>query len=231
MKTIQNFAIACLLGLIPLMGFSQINIAASSDYNVAQNALNAKDYERAITYYNRASTIDSKYPYTYNELAWCYCFTGQYANAIREATRAIDLFKYNTFYDTRATAYALMGDYTNAIADLNTAIKLERMVSLYYFKRGSIKLIVNDIPGSEIDFNKARELAKYEIPLSTDDPLLRLPAFKFPLTVYVKTHVEEKITAWQQKGEFEKMADFQSRVTEAARNQKLQEFTDGRSVY
>lgn len=226
MKTIQKCAIACLLSLITQMVFSQIKTDAASDYNVAQNALYGKDYERAITYYNKSLYYDSKYPYTYNELAWCYCFMGQYTNAIREATRAIDLFKYHLFYDTRATAYALSADYANAIADLNMAIKLERSVAMYYFRRGSIKLIINDIEGSELDFKKGWELDKKGSYFSSVDPLLLLPAFKFPLTDFVKKHVEEKIAAWQQKGEFEKMADFQARVTEASRSQKLQEFTD-----
>lgn len=46
---------------------------------------------------------------------------------------------------------------------------------------------------------------------------------EMPIDVYVKKYVEEKIAEWQQKGEFERTADYQKRVNETARNKKAQE--------
>ncbi|MBI4946551.1 MAG: caspase family protein [Bacteroidetes bacterium] len=43
---------------------------------------------------------------------------------------------------------------------------------------------------------------------------------------FVKTYVEEKISTWQKKGEYEKTADYQSRVNEQLRSKKIQEYTD-----
>ncbi len=50
----------------------------------------------------------------------------------------------------------------------------------------------------------------------------RVPISKIPVDVYVKKYVEEKIIVWQQKGEFEKSLDYQKRVNETTRNQKIQ---------
>jgi hypothetical protein len=49
---------------------------------------------------------------------------------------------------------------------------------------------------------------------------------KMPVNVFVKKYVEDKIAEWQQKGEFEKTADYQSRVNEQNRTQQVQKFAD-----
>ena len=42
---------------------------------------------------------------------------------------------------------------------------------------------------------------------------------------YAKSYVEREINRWQQKDEFEKMADWQARVNETTRNQKIRQLT------
>lgn len=42
---------------------------------------------------------------------------------------------------------------------------------------------------------------------------------------YIKSYVEEKINAWQKKGEFEKTSDYQKRVTEATRKSMVLKLT------
>ena len=44
-----------------------------------------------------------------------------------------------------------------------------------------------------------------------------------PFSVYAKNYVEKGVKEWQQKGEFEKTADWQARVTEQTRQQKVKE--------
>lgn len=44
-------------------------------------------------------------------------------------------------------------------------------------------------------------------------------------SVYAKPYVEERINAWQKKGEFEKTSNWQARVNESTRNRKIAEFT------
>jgi len=161
----------------------------------------------------------------YNERGWCFCFIGKYENAIRDADRALSMSKRHYSYDTRATAYALMGDYTSALKDFDNAILLEK-VALYIYKRGIVKLMLNSNAGADIDFKKAKEIDSKENFKTAVDPFFLKLAHKLPLPFYVKNYVEEKITVWQQKGEFEKTADYQKRVTETSRNMMLQQFTD-----
>ena len=44
-------------------------------------------------------------------------------------------------------------------------------------------------------------------------------------SIYAKPYVEERINAWQKKGEFEKTSDWQARVNETTRNRKIAELT------
>ena len=46
------------------------------------------------------------------------------------------------------------------------------------------------------------------------------------LLAHIKCLVEQKINKWQQKGEFEKLASFQIRVTEDNRSQKIREYQE-----
>ena len=44
-------------------------------------------------------------------------------------------------------------------------------------------------------------------------------------SAYIKSYVEDKINTWQKKGEFEKSSDYQKRVTETSRKQKVVSLT------
>lgn len=50
-----------------------------------------------------------------------------------------------------------------------------------------------------------------------------LPANKLPPELYIRNYVETRITAWQEKGEFEKTSDWQARVNETTRAAKAAE--------
>ncbi len=58
------------------------------------------------------------------------------------------------------------------------------------------------------------------------------PIEKIPVEIYIKYYVEDKISEWQKKGEFEKTKDYQLRVNENARKMKAQDFAnDGLTEY
>jgi tetratricopeptide (TPR) repeat protein len=88
------------------------------------------DYDRAIADY--AVYINERSPYgyvynnhVYNNRAWAYCKKGEYAIALEDANKAIELRPdgANTL-DIRATAYQGLGELDNAIADWEAAVKL-----------------------------------------------------------------------------------------------------------
>jgi len=49
---------------------------------------------------------------------------------------------------------------------------------------------------------------------------------KIPIEIYIKKYVEDKISEWQQKGEFEKTEDYQNRVNENSRSKQAQIYTN-----
>jgi hypothetical protein len=47
-----------------------------------------------------------------------------------------------------------------------------------------------------------------------------------PISARIKNYVENKISEWQKKGEYEKTSEYQKRVNETNRNAKIQQFTN-----
>lgn len=47
--------------------------------------------------------------------------------------------------------------------------------------------------------------------------------YDYPFSIFAKSFVEEEVNKWQQKGEYERMSDWQQRVNEQTRQQKINE--------
>lgn len=73
---------------------------------------------------------------------------------------------------------------------------------------------------------RAQEFYGNSAPVSIAIASDRVPVHKMPVSVYVRKYVEQKIDKWQQKGEFEKTADYQKRVNEQTRNARVQQLTN-----
>ena len=56
--------------------------------------------------------------------------------------------------------------------------------------------------------------------------------YYYPFSTFAKNYVEQKINEWQKKGEFERVADWQKRVNERTRQQKIQSLlTEAQNKY
>ena len=183
------------------------------------------EYEKALQFLNKEISYNPRYSDAYNLRAWIYCFINEHDKAIVDATTALSIDKKHYTYDTRATAYAFNNEYLKAIQDFDNAIALQQEC-LYFYKRGLVKLELNDISGSEMDIKRANVLDYSRTMLKSDDPFFKKPKYKIPFYIMVKSAVEDKISVWQQKGEFEKTADYQKRVNETSRNQMIQQYTN-----
>ena len=69
----------------------------------------------------------------------------------------------------------------------------------------------------------------FELPLANSDYkyiyISKTPKLSSPeIKPYIKSYVENKITSWQQKGEFEKSSDYAARISEENRKQKIAQF-------
>lgn len=61
---------------------------------------------------------------------------------------------------------------------------------------------------------------------SNESNIISIYAYKLPyFSDYAKQYVEKEINEWQKKDEFEKIADWQQRVNETTRNQKIRQLT------
>jgi tetratricopeptide (TPR) repeat protein len=193
--------------------------------NTVVDFLKKGEYEKALQLVNKEISLNSKYSDAYNLRAWIYCYTNENNKAIADATTSLSIEKKHYTFDTRATAFALNKEYRKAIQDFDNAIALSQE-PLYLYKRGLVKLEINDFSGAEMDIKRAK-LVDYSRSLhKLEDPLFKKPKYKIPFYISVKASVEEKISIWQQKGEFEKTVDYQTRVNETSRNQMIQQYTN-----
>lgn len=67
-------------------------------------------------------------------------------------------------------------------------------------------------------YNRSSTYAVKQRYLLSPDQLI----YYYPYSTFAKAYVEQNINEWQKKGEFERVADWQKRVNEQTRNQKIQ---------
>ncbi|MBN2223257.1 MAG: tetratricopeptide repeat protein [Deltaproteobacteria bacterium] len=97
------------------------------------------DLDKALDCYNKAVKADPRYPYAYINRAWLYNLTGEFAKALPDCTKAIDLkpaYYLAAAYNNRAWAYCGLGRYEEALPDCDTAIRLDPTGAYAYNNRG-----------------------------------------------------------------------------------------------
>lgn len=107
-------------------------------------------------------------------------------------------------------SYGKWGVVTKAgkeVVECRYANKVQAKEAFQYYLDPTKKQYASNIPiGSSTQLNS-------EFSLSRD------------YSAYIKQYVEQKINSWQKKGEFEKTSDYQKRVTESIRNEKIKQLT------
>jgi tetratricopeptide (TPR) repeat protein len=123
------------------------------------NALNRRDYDKAIADFNMAIRIDPNYLMAYANRAAAYNGKGDYDKAIADYTQAIQLEPNNaTAYNNRAAIYNGKGDYDKAIADANQAIRLNPNLSAAYANRAEAYHDKGDYDKAIADYTQAIQL-------------------------------------------------------------------------
>ncbi len=84
---------------------------------------------------------------------------GETSEAIREATRAIELDPEPGAYLNRGNAYLLRGRDAEALADFNRSIELKSDLATTYCHRGGALMHLNRLDEAEADFTRAIELS------------------------------------------------------------------------
>lgn len=132
----------------------------------ARQQYNAKDYDGAIATLSR---LIEKNPtaMNYYRRAFAYRERGRYAEAIEDATKAIDLgyADLGEIYGFRAWLRDAVGDFAQAISDATKAIEVAD--SQAYATRGHARTRMDDLDGAIGDYIKFIELARSDFNLAT----------------------------------------------------------------
>ena len=139
-------------------------------------------------------------------------------------SKSITTIEEETFYKCSNLKYAILPDGIKSIGHFaftlcknlmivtipKSVTKIEEYAfydcgkDLYIYTASSCR--INDVPATQI------------IPVSNENL-----TYYIPFSLYAKDYVEKSINNWQQKGEFERTADWQKRVNEQTRQQKIKD--------
>ncbi|HEY6284926.1 MAG TPA: tetratricopeptide repeat protein, partial [Ktedonobacteraceae bacterium] len=118
-----------------------------------------KEYERAITDYNRAIELDSNYARAYASRGDAYRNIREYEQSIEDYNRALELrSNYAWAYVGRGQTHSLRKEYGQALKDLNHATEIAPNYTWAYFVRGYTHPRLKDIVHARIDFIQSLEL-------------------------------------------------------------------------
>jgi serine/threonine protein kinase/Tfp pilus assembly protein PilF len=134
-------------------------------YELAESYFHTADVNEAISKYQAALSLDSKYARAYNHLAYCYSWKGEHAKALEACRRYLELDRSANAYDSLGDAYMLAGDYIRAAEMKSKTIQMDPQM---YFANRNLAFI---------DMLRGRYKASREklalLSTSTDDKSVR----------------------------------------------------------
>jgi eukaryotic-like serine/threonine-protein kinase len=101
-----------------------------NQYELAESYFHTADVDEAISKYQDALSLDSRYARAYNHLAYCYAWKGEHARAVDAGRRYLELDQSANAYDSLGDAYMQSGDYTKAEEMKTKAIQMDPQ--MYY---------------------------------------------------------------------------------------------------
>ena len=123
------------------------------------SALQARDYDLAISCFSEAIRLHPKDAIAYNNRGFAYEKKKDYEHAIADFTEAIRLRpSFALAYYNRADAYDNQGEYDLAIDDYSEAIRLKPQMADAYNNRGSAYLVQDAYDQAVDDFTEAIRL-------------------------------------------------------------------------
>jgi tetratricopeptide (TPR) repeat protein len=94
-------------------------------YELAESYFHTADADEAISKYQDALSLDSRYALAYNHLAYCYAWKGDHAKALEACRRYLELDGSANAYDSLGDAYMQAGDYARAAEMKTRAIQMD----------------------------------------------------------------------------------------------------------
>jgi len=153
-----------------LLGFLYHYIYISDDFattpgifiNLGNIYARNKNFDLAISFYNRSIALDPEYAESYRQRGITYGNKGQLDQALDDINKALDLFPdFSEAYHDRASIYNTRGDVDNAISDYNQAIIIDPNYEEAYFERGKVYAQKEEIDHAIAEYDKAIDLDPY----------------------------------------------------------------------
>lgn len=104
---------------------------AIEQYNLGTKRQQSGDSAGAIAAYTRALEFDKKYPDAYNNRGVAYMSQKDYAAAVADFTRSIELAPSDAAYNNRGNIYFSQQKVAEAIADFTAAINIKPSADTY----------------------------------------------------------------------------------------------------
>jgi tetratricopeptide (TPR) repeat protein len=102
-------------------------------YELAESYFHTADVDDAISKYQDALSLDSRFGRAYNHLAYCYSWKGEHAKALEACGHYLELDGSANAYDSLGDAYMQAGDYAKAEEMKAKAIQMDPQ--MYYAGR------------------------------------------------------------------------------------------------
>ncbi len=118
-----------------------------------------KDYDKAISDYNKAIELNPNFDTAYNNRGFAYDEKGEYDKAISDYNKAIEINpNFDTAYNNRGSAYGKKGDYDKAFDDYNKAISENSKNDSAFLNRGNMYYKQGAYGKAIEDYTKAIQL-------------------------------------------------------------------------
>jgi serine/threonine protein kinase len=146
------------------------NLGDDGDESVSAEELTAEgfrltqegNWEEAIRRYREATKRDSQYGLAYTNLGYALNRVGQYSEAIKALTKAVELTPQDVhlcrIYDLRAFSKMNLKDYSGAIADFTTALSHSTDDPRIFLHRAQARAQIGELSRSLQDVNRVLRL-------------------------------------------------------------------------
>lgn len=151
-------ALAILICALKYWLHKSTNLAVDC-FNRGVDAMNERDYERAVACFSEAIDLDPNLAEAYYNRAYIYGETGEFDKAISDYTEAIRVYPaFAEAFSSRSFAYRQIGEYDEAMADCNEAIRLDPQAAGSYGNRGGVHGDIGEYEKAIADCTKAIHL-------------------------------------------------------------------------